>query len=635
MQYTLDASQCQNLSVSMSHEWLLTNGIGGYAMGTPCGANTRRYHGLLIAPTDPPVGRLRLVANIETFATVDGITVGLSTNQYPGAIYPDGYLSLSKFQVDGYAEWVYRLHQGTLTKRVGMHPGRNVTTVEWLYDGDHELLLQLRPLVGHRGHHEECSHDTSYPHSLAYDEEQTTLTHRDQSLVIYHSGASALPLNTWYYQMEYARERDRGLKATEDLFAPVELRYTLLPGDSCQIHLGLGNSLPDPNFEFKTHGKVHGLKDALSRSARHFAVKTERRTSIIAGYPWFTDWGRDTMISLPGILLAAGRVVEARQLLRDYASSIEKGMIPNRFVEESEKADYNTADATLWFVNAAYKTLLADWDDKFAAEMLTAFELIFEGHVGGTRFGIQVDPEDGLLRQGGPDTQLTWMDAKIGDWVVTSRHGKAIEIVALWMNAVRIMEWLREKCSGNNWRHSVEDYRFWAELAERHFDEKFWRPALGFYADTIEPEDTRLRPNQVIAMGLPFVQFDPEHAKQALAIVEKHLATPVGLRTLGPEEEGYRGKYEGPMRELDSAYHMGTVWPWLLGSYLSASTRYLNDHTETKRTIRSLKSAIEEYGLGGIAEVYDGDPPHRPNGCPWQAWSVSEILRFLHESGGA
>ena len=425
-----------------------------------------------------------------------------------------------------------------------------------------------------------------------------------------------------------SRERDRGLRSNEDLCSPIELSYDLDSGKSATLHFALGEELPTDANVFTSSKKTHELGEMLTRSAKHFIVQTDSRTSIIAGYPWFTDWGRDTMISLPGILLATGRVAEARQLLRDYANSIDGGMIPNRFVENEEHPDYNTADATLWFVNAAYKCLSAEWDLAFAQEMLGAFELIFSGHIGGTRFNIKVDPEDGLLHQGGPETQLTWMDAKIGDWVITSRHGKAIEIVALWINALRVMEWIAKQVAPER----AHEFYKWAVLAEANFESKFWREEQGYFADTIEPESTQLRPNQVIALGLPFVNVTEGHARKALAIVEKELLTPVGLRTLGPADPAYRGRYEGPMRELDSAYHQGTVWPWLLGSYLTASQRYMGNAIELRRILRPLKAAVEEYGMGGIAEVYDADPPHRPNGCPWQAWSVAELLRFLKES---
>ncbi len=628
MQYNLDSSQCKNLSVSESKEWLLTNGIGGYAMGTPSSINSRRYHGLLIAAVAPPVHRMRLVANIEVFVTVNGQIIGLSANRYPGAIYPDGFLSLESFSVDDYVEWNYRVPGGMLRKRLGIHPSKNVTTLEFTYTGPVEIGLTLRPLISHRSHHEDFSFREGYPEEMELQTGQTLIRHEGVGLTLFHEGAAVNDRRMWYYQVEYNRERDRGLRSNEDLFAPVELTYDLASGQSATLHFALEDEIPGDANVFSTPKKTHDLRQMLTKSASHFIVQTESRTSLIAGYPWFTDWGRDTMISLPGILLATERISEARQLLRDYANSIDGGMIPNRFVENESIPDYNTADATLWFVNAAYKTLVAEWDPEFAKEMMAAFELIFKGHVEGTRFNIRVDLVDGLLHQGSPETQLTWMDAKIGDWVITSRHGKAVEIVGLWINALRIMEWLSLQISPER----ASEFTKWADLAELNFEAKFWREEFGYFADTIEPDSDALRPNQVIALGLPFVKVNEARAKRALAIVDKELLTPVGLRTLSPNHQDYRGRYEGPMKELDSAYHQGTVWPWLLGSYLSASQRYIGNATELRRILRPLKVSMEEYGLGGIAEVYDADPPHRPNGCPWQSWSIAELLRFLKES---
>jgi predicted glycogen debranching enzyme len=376
----------------------------------------------------------------------------------------------------------------------------------------------------------------------------------------------------------------------------------------------------------------------LQSAASAFFVKTEERSSIIAGYPWFTDWGRDTMISIPGLCLHTGRVEEARKILADYASQCEKGLIPNRFVESGQHPDTNTVDATLWFANAIYKTLMAEWDEGFAWRMMATLESVYDWHVNGTLFGIVVDQSDGLLTQGEPGVQLTWMDAKVGDWVVTPRHGKPVEINGLWINALRIMEWLSGKLKAikaDDLRHEPDIYRVAAEKAESNFDRKFWHEVRGHYLDTVDPDDASLRPNQVIAMALPFSPVNPEHAKKALGVVARELVTPCGLRTLGPNEPGYRGRYKGSLPELDAAYHQGTAWPWLLGSYATALVRYLDDRKEAKKVLRQVKQMLGEYGLGGVAEVYDGDEPQEPGGCPYQAWSVAEILRaWIEDVGG-
>jgi predicted glycogen debranching enzyme len=366
----------------------------------------------------------------------------------------------------------------------------------------------------------------------------------------------------------------------------------------------------------------------LAAAAERYLVDSPRN-SILAGYPWFTDWGRDTMISLPGLCLCTGKVETAKSILRAYASQMRHGLIPNRFVESGEP-DTNTVDATLWFANAAYKTLLASWDEGFARQMHGALVQMVDSHEAGTLHGIRMDPSDGLLTQGGPGLQLTWMDAKIGDWVVTPRTGKPVEIAALWINALRATAWISARLGESGARYT--------ELADRGasaFESKFWDEGRGFYRDVADPADSTLRPNQVLAMALPLFSPEPEHSRRALGVVARELLTPYGLRTLGPSEPGYRPEFRGPLASLDSAYHQGTVWPWLLGPYVTAMMRYTQDRAEGRRILRNARAMLSECGLGGISEVYDGDEPRRPAGCPWQAWSVAEILRaWVEDLGG-
>ena len=336
------------------------------------------------------------------------------------------------------------------------------------------------------------------------------------------------------------------------------------------------------------------------------------------------------MISLPGALLKTGNAAQARSILNDFAGQMFQGLIPNRFVEQGDHPDYNTVDATLWFANAIYRTLEAEWVPKFGAAMMSVLEDVFEWHVKGTLFGIRVDPADGLLTQGQDGVQLTWMDAKVGDWVVTPRHGKPVEINGLWINALRVMEWLAGQLKKDS-----TPFKAAADKAQAAFEDKFWQEQRGHYLDTADPDDASLRPNQVIALALPFVEVNPDHAKRALQAVARELLTPVGLRTLGPSEPGYRGRYVGPIQEMDAAYHQGTAWPWLLGPYVSALVRVTGDKKEAKRILKNAKSMLMESGLGGIAEVYDGDAPQNANGCPWQAWSAAELLRvWVDDCGG-
>lgn len=630
MIYRLDAQQCGNLEVSARREWLLPNGIGGYAMGTPSGINTRRYHGLLVAAVTPPAERMVLLAAMDAFIQGSGNPIGISANQYPGAVFPEGFHHLKSFVVGKTAVWRYEISQMSIEKRLYVHPGENACTLEYKNIGTQPLLLTLRPMVCHKPHHENFLERSDYPANLRLLKGVSHVDYGDVSLTIRHGSGQRVPEQGWYYRFEHGREIDRGLDPRDDLYCPFELRYELIPGESAILSAGDFESVAPFPIPDEEPANAIRLQPMLEEAAEKFLVKTKARTSIIAGYPWFTDWGRDTMISLPGILLCTGRMAEARQVLRDYASQCRHGLIPNRFVEVGDEPDYNTVDATLWFVNAIYKTLLAEWDETFAQEMVSLLRTIFEHHRDGTLFGIGVDPEDGLLRQGEPGVQLTWMDAKIGDWVVTPRHGKPVEISGLWINALRCMVWLRERLGFDT---SPESNL--AELAEENFDRKFWHEGRGHYLDTADPADASLRPNQLIAMALPFAPAKGEHAIRALDAISWKLFTPRGIRTLDPDSSDYRPRFEGPMVELDSAYHQGTAWPWLLGVYATALVKVKQDVPEAKRALRGAKVMLTEYGLGGIAEVYDAEESQRGNGCPWQAWSVGEILRaWVEDVGG-
>lgn len=629
MRFSLDEQQCRNLAVSKQREWLLTNGLGGYAMGTACGANTRRYHGLLVAATVPPATRYVLLAGVDVFVH-SGLSnpVGLSSNQYPGAMYPEGYLYLRHFHVDREAVWIFRAGDVEVEKSLRMHDGVNACTLEYENIGEKPFTLTIRPLVSHKNYHANFVEHAGYPQQLNFLKDQTVIEQDGVSLWISHPHCERNVVQGWYYRFEHEEEVARGLDPKDDLFCPCELIYELAPGEKAVIVASTADGIapaPRPSPE----GRTLKMSEMLREAASKFVVKTDRRTSIIAGYPWFTDWGRDTMISVPGILLHTGRTQDARDLLLDYAESMQDGLIPNRFTE-SGGADYNTADASLWFVNAAYKTLQTEWDDGFAKAIYPKLQALVAAHQKGTRFGIQVDLADGLLSQGEPGMQLTWMDAKIGDWVVTPRHGKPVEINGLWINALRVLEWLSERMGGDG-----EAYGKAAAQAEASFAEKFWHEGRGHYLDTVDPMDASLRPNQVIAMALPFASATGDNALRALEAVEQHLFTPCGLRTLGPNEPGYKGRYTGPLPELDAAYHQGTVWPWLLGPYCTALVKVRQDAAEAKRILKNARMMLGERGLGGISEVYDGDEPQNPGGCPWQAWSVAEILRaWIEDAGG-
>ena len=623
MRFTLDESQCRNLDVSAQREWLLTNGIGGYAMGTASGINTRRYHGHLVAATTPPTGRTLLLSALDATVQASGPSVGISTNQYPGAIHPEGYLYLRRFEAARESvRWSFRTGAGEVVKELRLHPGANAVTVRYRNVGRAQLLLALRPLVCHRGHHGEFHERPDYPQALVLPPEGEIVEQDGVGLYLTHPGAERLPVQGWYYRFEHAREIERGLSPRDDLYCPVELRWELRPGEEA-VFVAADAPGVEPMPAAPDEEEARGVGAMLREGAERFLVDVPGRRTVIAGYPWFTDWGRDTMISLPGLCLHTGRVELARAILDDHARLLDGGLIPNRIPEEGEKPEDNTVDATLWFVNAIGRTLEMTWDDAFAARMLAAVEKVFDAHLAGTKHGIRVDPDDGLLTQGEPGLQLTWMDAKVGDWVVTPRHGKPVEINGLWANALRTMAWLADRLRSPR----LAEFRAAGDRAATSFEARFWHEGRGFYLDTVDPTDASLRPNQVLAMALPYSPCDPGRARRALSVVGTELATPYGLRTLGPSEPGYRGRYEGPMSERDAAYHQGTVWPWLLGPYATAVAKFGDGPAEARRLLREAKTMMTEDGLGGISEVYDGDSPQRPGGCPWQAWSVGEILR--------
>lgn len=624
----IDTKSCRDYAVASRLEWLLANGIGGYVMGTVAGSNTRRYHGLLVAATRPPATRTVLLSSVETYALVQGQSYGVSTNQYIGTVHPHGYSLTESFRADDTAvEWLFKLGDCHLTRSVSIHKGANACTLRHTNLSDETVVLTLRPLVCHKFYHDNFRVTDFYPQFLVFPEERTVLSHNDVRLSLEHPFADRTPTTGWYYRFEHSREAERGLDPIVDLYCPCELRYTLGPGDTCALVASTQEGTA-PATPPVWNPAQDTLRERLVAATSCYLVETQDRASVIAGYPWFTDWGRDTMISLPGLCLETGRTDLAKRILRAYAGAMEGGLIPNRFPDDGGQPEYNTADATLWFCNAVHATLESEWDEAFAEEAFAWFIEIFRSHVAGTRYGIGADPQDGLLRQGAPGVQLTWMDAKVGEWVVTPRHGKPVEVNGLWINAMRVMQHLREKTPTAAWPTDLP-LDEWAEKAETGFRKKFWKAPVGHYLDTVEPDDATLRPNQLVAMSLPFGPANGAEARRALDRIEEELLTPNGVRTLGPHEPGYHPHYVGTLAERDAAYHQGTAWPWLAGQFAMAVLRVTGDGERARRAIQGAETWLQEYGLGGIAEVYDAEAPQRPGGCPWQAWSVAETLRAL------
>ncbi len=697
-------------------EWLLTNGLGGYAMGTVGGRPTRRYHGLLVAALQPPVDRVVMLnALVETLildpSTPRERAVEFSAFQFEdGTVHPGGESLVTEFSKDGRARWGYRaeipaIDPGTapetveISKRVSMWDGVNAVEVHYHIPATaHAMCLRLRPLVALRNSHWLTHAGTG--HELAFHGSYRNVSVRRNDLELHLRANRGVftPEAGWWYRFAYEQERARGLDWTEDLYTPgaftldvrageaIDLAIVAWVGDEPRESVETSLARRTTRREGMARVLVQGSRasaddqDRLSRlahAADDFLVKAATRpqvhmggvgakgggdgagratlsgTTIIAGYPWFSDWGRDAMISLPGLLLATGRLDEAGNLLRRFATHRKDGLIPNCFSESGGgAAQYNSVDAPLWFIHASAAYLRAaskaraERDDLRAA-LLDACLDIVDHYERGTGFGIRVDA-DGLVAAGDATTQLTWMDAKRDGVVFTPRHGKPVEVNALWYSGLRELAGLLEREDGRRARALVER----AERSGRALVAAFWDPASGCLRDVVMPgkvarvgrdrAESQVRPNQIFAVSLPHSALKPEQQRAVVARVERDLLTRQGLRTLAPDDLTYRARFEGRLFDRDAAYHNGTVWPWLMGSFAEAAMRADGFSRESReRALRWLRPLADELchgaALGQIAEVYDGedsaDRPRAPGGCIAQAWSVAEVLRVMRLAG--
>jgi predicted glycogen debranching enzyme len=642
-----DQSICENLEESLKREWLETNGIGGFASATIAGANTRRYHGLLFAAIQPPAVRFLLLSRFEETLIVGDRRFELGTNLYPGAVHPEGYRYLREFRVDPFPIFTFQAGGVTIEKRVFMVQGENTVVVEYeaiAYEGDApECRLELRPLVAFRGYHDLTHANSALNGTLNQSPGLFSIQPYSDlpELHVAHNAHALKRRAHWYYHFEYPIERERGLEFQEDLFCFCVLEFDLAPKQpavviaSTAIHQASESASLKANEIRRRGTDGDPLTATLTAAASQFIVGRGALHTIIAGYPWFTDWARDTMIALPGLTLATGRFDIARDILLAFAGYLDQGMLPNTFPDiDRQDADrppeYNTVDATLWFFEAVRQYLEYSKDVEFVrTQMYEKLKDIVSWHVRGTRFGIHMDT-DGLLAAGDSTTQLTWMDARVGDRPVTPRNGKPVEIQALWYNALRFTGRLANDFGEENIRAFHEDL---AARAGQSFNSSFWNDEAGYLYDVIDGDrrDASLRPNQTIALSLGYCAIPEDRARRILAAVEHSLLTPFGLRTLAPSDPAYRGRYEGSVAERDSAYHQGTVWPWLLGPFITADLRF-NADTARKRTpelLEPLRVFALSRGTGHIPEIFDGDAPHEPRGCFSQAWSVAEILQLL------
>jgi len=656
---------CGDLAAGLRREWLVTNELGGYASGTIGGVNTRRYHGLLVAALAPPVERTVLVGGLVEWATYDGKRYPLSTHEYGGGVIdPQGYKHMQSFALHGMLPvWTFALADALLERRVWMASGANTTYITYrLLGGVAPLELEITPLVTYRDFHSL---------SLGGDWQPWVNVEPHGALIRAFDGAQPVRLlaegarfergGAWWWNFFHREEATRGLDTRSDLYAPGAFRATLAPESTPGATIALiataepGEPLPAQialeAAEERQRTLLHQAQaenadrvvQQLILAADQFIVERcaapaalklggasepVRHKTIIAGYHWFNDWGRDTMIALPGLTLATGRPADAANILRTFAAFVDRGLLPNTFPDQPELApSYNTADATLWYVLAVRACDDVTGDRALVDELLPVLRGIVDWHIRGTRFHIGVDPADALLHAGEPGVQVTWMDAKVGDFVVTPRIGKPVEINALWYNALRILAaFLAERGDP-----AAAEYDALAGRALASFRARFVRLDREHLADVVDGpdgDDWTLRPNQIFAISLPYPLLEAPVAARVLRSVERSLLTTYGLRSLSPDDPAYRGHYTGDQYQRDSCYHQGAVWTWLMGAYVAAHARVHGDRAAALARLRPFEHHLRDAGLGSISEIMAGDPPHLPAGCIAQAWSVAEALRL-------
>lgn len=640
-------------------EWLEADGLGGFSSGTAAGIRTRRYHALLLTATTPPTGRMVLVNGFDAWLETGGARFDLSSQCYaPGVTGGDGTQHIESFTSAPWPKWIFRFANGTrLRQEIFVVRGNPVTCIAWkLLEPQTDATLSVRPFLSGRDYHSLQKSNPVFNFDAKTDtdfgtEAGTSVTPGRIAWQPYPDVPGTVALSNgrydhkplWYYNFLYEAERARGLDCEEDLGAPGVFEWDLTAGEAVliltpqlqatRVPAGMEPMELLSRFRESELARRKKFSSRLHVAADAYLVQRQFKTAsagktIIAGYPWFADWGRDTFIALRGLCLAAGRLDAARDILLAWASTVSEGMLPNRFPDQGDQPEYNSVDASLWFIVAVAEFLNAGTASAVERRTLRdAVEGILSGYTKGTRYGIRADA-DGLLSCGEAGVQLTWMDAKVGDWVVTPRIGKPVEVQALWLNALAFAG-----KSSPRWQTAFTRGR-------RAFREKFWNPQRDCLFDVVDVDhqagvnDAALRPNQIFAVGgLPLSLLEDERALQVVTIVEQHLWTPAGLRSLAPGEPGYAPHYQGDVRTRDSSYHQGTVWPWLMGAFIEAWVRvHGNDATARQiarsKFLRPLLARMDTAGLGHLSEIADGDTPWTARGCPFQAWSMGEALRL-------
>jgi predicted glycogen debranching enzyme len=638
-----------DLEAGLRREWLVTNGLGGYASSTIVGVNTRRYHGLLVAALTPPVERTVLVGGTVDWAMYDARRYPLSTHEYAdGTFDPPGFRHLVEFRLEGALPvWRFALADAVLERRIWMAYGTNTTYVSYrVLSGSRAVDLDVTPLVTYRGFHM-LSRGAGWQPWVSPVEDGIEIHAFDGAvpLRVLLADGSFAPGGTWYWNFHHRDETARGLDDNSDLYAPGTFSIKLRSGESAtlvlttetRVELDSARALDAERsrqralLEQAIATTAHPVVQQLVLAADQFIV--ERRAghqygrTVIAGYHWFNDWGRDTMISLPGLALSTGRASDAVDILRTFARYVDQGLLPNNFPDQTGVLPgYNTADATLWYVLAIAAYEHATADGALVDELLPVLRSIVDWHIRGTRFGIGMDPADGLLHAGVAGLQLTWMDAKIGDWVVTPRVGKPVELQALWYNVLRhVAAWW-----GARAKPGAAELDALAERTRASFRARFVQPSPGSLADVVDgPDgnDMTLRPNQIFAVSLRYPLLEGRAATAVVDAVGRALLTPLGLRSLATDDARYQGRYGGDPARRDAAYHQGPVWTWLMGAFAEAHWRVHGDRVAALALLRPFEHHLREACLGSVSEILEGDPPHLPRGAIAQAWGVAEVLR--------
>jgi predicted glycogen debranching enzyme len=658
---------CGNLQMAETQEWLVTNGIGGFASGTVANMLTRRYHGLLMAALQPPLGRTLLLAKLDETAEYDGIQAdnghyySLFVNRWAngGSVTePDGHHHLNRFHLEGTTPvWTYACADSLLEKRVWMQRGANTTYIQYrLTRASGPMTLQANAFVDYRDYHNTTIINEWQPEIVPVERGLRLRMFNDAvPFYLLSDRAAITPQYDWYEGFLLSQEEYRGQNdVEEDHIYAAQLTVVLEPGETMtvvattEVNASLnGKEAYAEKLAYEEEllqmAKNSGLSPhsaplkQLLLAADQFIVKRPTPKdpdghSIIAGYHWFSDWGRDTMIALPGLTLCTARHDVAASILRTYAQYVDQGMLPNRFPDEGEVPEYNTVDATLWYFEAIRQYFTTSGDKSLLRELFPVLDSIIDWHQRGTRYNIHLDKNDGLIYAGEDGVQLTWMDAKVDDWVVTPRIGKPVEINALWYNGLRIMADFARQLDKDG-----AAYETLADKAQEGFA-RFWNQELGYCADVLDTphgeNDLSLRPNQLFAVSLPYSPLDTGQQRAIVDVCARTLLTAHGLRSLSPEDANYIGEYGGDQLKRDGAYHQGTVWGWLIGPFVSAHLKVYQNPEEARSYLTSLLQHLAAHGVGSISEIFDGDPPFTPRGCIAQAWSIAEVLRAWHLTEG-